>query len=493
MPGLQDKIAGRRETVGEAQAPAPAGARSAVRRIFSRSALPAWSFALAVLAGIGLRLFFILVYPDLDGDSDVYATIAKNLLLHHAYALDDPFRPTLIRMPGYPFFMAVVFAFFGIKNYFAVRYAQAAVDLGTCLLAARFVRDHAGRRASLTALWLACLCPFTADYAAVPLTETQELFCIALGMLAAGRLIRAINSGAGRRRAWLAITIAALIGAIAFRPDGVLLAATVVPGIWWYTRKRAPDAGLRAALIAGVLTLLPLLPWTIRNYRVFHLVQPLAPRSALDPNELPLDGFNLWTTTWEADYVSLGEIWWRGDDLIIDMRFLPSRAFDSPEEYRETAQLIADYNDLCTITPKLDARFAALAGQRIRRHPLRQYIELPLVRLADMWLRPRTEYLEALPLRWWEWRLHPEGSFIAAAYALLNALFLGVAAFGFARRRTPFRAMLLTYVLMRCVILLGMPNAEPRYTLECFPMVIAAAAVALTRPEPGRQVSESAS
>ncbi len=52
--------------------------------------------------------------------------------------------------------------------------------------------------------------------------------------------------------------------------------------------------------------------------------------------------------------------------------------------------------------------------------------------------------------------------------------------------------MLLAYVALRCMVLLGMPNAEPRYTLEAFPIVIAAAAVALTKAA-SQQVSKSAS
>ncbi len=451
--------------------------RGAFNDGFSRAEL--WSIVLALAAGAALRLLFILVFTDLDGDSDVYATIAKNMLLHHAYALDDPFRSTLIRLPGYPIFMAAIFVFSGIKNYFAVRYAQAVLDMASCVLIALFVRDHTGRRAGRFALWIACLCPFTANYVAIPLTETPEIFAIALGMFAAGRLIGAINARAGRKTIWMLTTAAALILAIGFRPDGVLLAAVIVPGICWYTRRADEKASLRAAAIVAVLAVLPLVPWTIRNERVFHVFQPLAPRSAMDPNEVPLEGFNLWTTTWEADYVSLGEIWWRGDDLAIDIHLLPSRAFESPEEYRGTAKLIADYNDLQTITPELDARFRALAEQRIRRHPVRQYVALPAVRVTDMWFRPRTDYLEMLPLRWWEWRLHPEGSLIAIMYALLNALLLAVAAFGLARRRVPFRAMLLAYVLLRCFVLWRMPNAEPRYTLECFPMVFVAAAMAM--------------
>jgi len=315
-------------------------------------------------------------------------------------------------------------------------------------------------------------------------------------MFAAGRLVYAINARAGWSWVWLLLTVAALISSPGMRPDGTLLAAAIVPGIWWYTRKSSSRAGLCTALACGLLTILPLVPWTIRNYLVDHVFQPLAPRSALDPIETSVEGFNRWTTTWEIDYVSLGEIWWRGDDLTLDIGLLPSRAFDSKEEYRQTANLIADYNDECTITPELDTRFAALAEQRSRRHPLRQYIELPFLRLADMWFRPRIEYLnDRLPERWWEWSKHPSQTILAAAYGLLNLSLLIAAAVGFARRRVPFQAMLLAYVLLRCMVLFVMPNAEPRYTLEAFPMLMVAAAVALSgrSGKVNEQVSESAS
>ncbi len=463
-----------------------------------RRALPALrrkgvlSLILALAAGLALRITWVAFYKDFDGDSLEYATLAKNLLVHHAYALDNPYHLTLIRMPGYPAFMAVVFSIFGMNNYEAVCWVQAFIDMGTCLLLAGFVRDHVSRRAALITLWIACLCPFTANFAAIPLTECLSIFLVALGMFAAGRLVQAINAHAGRRRVWLLLTTAALVGAVSMRPDGTLLAAAIIPGIWWYTRKSNSKAGLRSALACGLLTILPLVPWTIRNYGVYHVFQPLAPRSAMDPTEISLDGFDRWTTTWEIDYVSLGEIWWRGDDQTLDIGLLPSRAFDSNEEYRQTAELIADYNDLCTITPEIDARFRALAEQRIRRHPLRQYVALPLLRLSDMWFRPRIEYLnDFVPERWWEWSKHPARTLFAAAYGLLNLLLVLAAAVGFATRRVPLQAMLLVYLLMRCAMLLMMPNAEPRYTLEAFPMVMVAAAVALSGR--GALGSESAS
>ncbi len=455
------------------------------RRAFSTAALPYWSGAFALLAGLSYRLFFIRVYPEYDGDTGVYGTIAKNILFHHAYALDKPFHLTLIRLPGYPLFLALIFKIFGMDCYGVVRYIQAFTDLASCLLIAAFVRDHVGRGAALWALWLGALCPFTADYTAVPLTETNSIFCVALGILASGRVIAQIRSTGRLPWKWLVLTSLALSCAILFRPDGVLLSAAVLPGIWWYARPhRLPDrsrnVSLQAALICALLVAVPFVPWTIRNYRAFHVFQPLAPRYATDPGEDPLPGYVRWTKTWLAEYVSSPEVYWRGDDISIDVHMLPSRAFDSPEEYRQTEKLIADYNVDTTITPELDARFAALAEQRVARRPFRYYVVLPLARLADMALRPRTELLsDALPIRWWEWREHPAGSAIAILYGLLNAALLAVALIGFARRRVPFAAMLAAYIVLRCVLLMTMENADPRYTLEWFPILIVAAAVAV--------------
>ena len=458
--------------------------RTIPRKAITRAALPYWSVALALLAGAALRLFFILVYPEFDGDSAVYGTIAKNLLINHAYALDKPYHLTLIRLPGYPFFLALIFKVFGMGNmevaYDPARPIQMVIDLTSCLLISGFVRDHVSQRAAQWALWLAVLCPFTANYTADPMTETISIFCVALGLFAAGRLIRGIRAQGRLPWGYLALTAAALSCATLFRPDGVLLPAAIVPGIWWYTRRTAPHASWRAALLCALLVTIPFIPWTIRNYRVFHVFQPLAPRFCTDPGESTLPGYVHWTKTWLVEYVSSGDVYWKGDDEPIDIHLLPSRAFDSAEEYRQTDQLISDYNEVCTITPDLDARFAALARQRIRSHPFRYYLGLPLARVTDMWLRPRTELIsDALPVRWWEWRQHPAGSLIAFSYGLLNAALLGLAVVGFLRRRVPFAAMLGAYLVFRCLLLATMENAEPRYTLEGFPIVLIAAALAI--------------
>ncbi|MFZ1015127.1 MAG: hypothetical protein WAN28_17410, partial [Terracidiphilus sp.] len=135
-----------------------------------------------------LRHFF-----EARGDSLVYGDIAKNLLLHGRYALTlgGHAFPTLIRLPGYPLFLAACFKIFGIENYALAVWVQIAMDLVTCLLLADFARRVAPaplqRAATHATLWLAALCPFTAVYAASPLTEGPTLFAIALALWSTAR------------------------------------------------------------------------------------------------------------------------------------------------------------------------------------------------------------------------------------------------------------------------------------------------------------------
>src|SRR5579863_1654554 len=147
------------------------------------------SVALAALAGLTLRLFFILKFPVADlGDSPFYIELAWNWLKKGVYGfpVNGQLTPVDMRVPGYPAFLAAVFAFVG-NSPRAVMLAQAVLDLATCfliaLIAARLAPEISRRRVALAGLWLAALCPFTANYAAVELTETLTIFLTTLAIL----------------------------------------------------------------------------------------------------------------------------------------------------------------------------------------------------------------------------------------------------------------------------------------------------------------------
>jgi 4-amino-4-deoxy-L-arabinose transferase-like glycosyltransferase len=457
-----------------------------------------WASA-AMLAGLLLRLWFIRHLSHVAGDSFVYGDIAKNLLLHKVYGFTEKgptsgsimIRPTLIRLPGYPLFLAACFHLFGMESYRSALYVQIVADLLTCWLASVLAGRLFGRRAALFVLWIAALCPFTATYVATPLTETFVLTTIALAFYAFARWQQA---GPNYNR-WLWLIVIALASSILLRPEQGLLAAVIIPAMLW-TALAAPERrknvfhSAAPILIASLCILLPLLPWTARNWHTFHVFQPLAPRSATDPSEPQLKGFGRWYRGWAIDFASTDRVYWNYQVDRIEPADLPTRAFtlscipDStpdPDLHARTIALLHDYNRKTTSSPTLDARFANLANERIHSTPICYYVALPIARLFNMMLRPRTDMTE-VPLEWWKWSKRPAQTIFATACAALNLAYFALAAVGVLawRRRNWLGARELAwaiaaYVLLRCVLLLTLDNSEPRYTLEFFPIIFVCA------------------
>src|SRR5215510_10533004 len=141
-------------------------------------------YAFLILLALSFRLFIALRLPnDEPDDGRLYAQLARNVLEQHVYSIENqaPYNPTLIRLPGYPLFLASIYAVFGHGNNTAVRVIQAVIDTATCILIAlvvfEWVVDEQRRhRAALIALALAAVCPFTAIYVATILTEVPTDF-----------------------------------------------------------------------------------------------------------------------------------------------------------------------------------------------------------------------------------------------------------------------------------------------------------------------------
>ncbi len=456
------------------------------------------------LAALALRLIFFFHFPAVTDDSHSYANFATNWLQHGIYGQTQispqqtQVAPSDARLPGYPAFLAAIFWLFGAGNFKAALLAQILLDCGACLIVADLARRTVSERTAKIAFALAALCPFLANYAAAALTETLEIFFTALALdCAAAALNRMHEAGAemGVRKLWAAAG-AAIAACILLRPDGGILLAAVALylAVWAFVWGRAPSPvqaerssaacghsnsgfALAAGVIVAVFALAPLAPWTIRNFRTLHHFQPLAPRYANDPGKFVPRGFNRWAKTWIVEYASVEEIYWSVPGDKIDPEKLPSRAFDNPAERDRTLAVNADYNHAQDMTPELDARFGQLASDRIRAHPVRYYAVLPLLRVVDMWLRPRTEILPP-DVRWWEFDDDAQRSAMAVGFGVLNLAYVGAALLALLRRkpRGPSgircAGLLAGFLLLRSAFLGTLENPEPRYTLECYPVII---------------------
>ena len=460
------------------------------------------NIALAALSGLALRLYLVLKFPVTDtGDAPFYIELAWNWLKNGVYGFPvyGQLTPVDMRVPGYPAFLAAVFAFTG-QSTRAAMVAQIFVDLATCfviaLIAARLAPAASRRRVALAGLWLAVLCPFTANYTAVVLTETLVIFFTALAILVLLQTI--LGTGAKdetatepRRAAvlsnpWLLAGLVVGFGTLV-RPETPLLlfaAGLILLAKWW----RPLDWGklLRAGVLMGVGLLLPLIPWAARNWHTLHHVQFLAPRYSELPGEYTPLGFTAWTNTWMWRFRDVYLSQWKVNDEEIDISQLPPYAFDSEDERERVSDLVDEYNEALTVDPSLDQGFREIARERTERHPMRTYLNIPALRSLTLWFTPRVELLPSSghlwPLRV-EWQDDRPDFLVTLGLTVVDGIYIWLALAGaWITRRQPGVALLIVFCGVRTLFFARfVETPEPRYVLECFPAVIALGAQVFTR------------
>jgi hypothetical protein len=447
--------------------------------------------AAAVCAGLALRVYLVLKFPVTDtGDAPFYIELAWNWLKNGVYgfAVHGQLTPVDMRVPGYPAFLAAVFAVAG-QSPRAAMLAQVVVDLATCfviaLIAARLAPENSRRSVALAGLWLAALCPFTANYTAVVLTETLVIFLTALAILV---LLQTDVGGAHVARAaaflanpWLLAGIVVGFSTLV-RPETPLVlfaAGLVLVAKWW----RPADwmKLIRAGLLMGLGLLIPLVPWAARNWNTLHDVQFLAPRYSELPGEYTPLGFTAWTNTWMWRFRDVYLTQWKVNEEEIAIDELPAYAFDSQDEKERMADLLDEYNEALTIDPLLDQGFREIARERTARHPLRTYVTVPLLRTLTLWFTPRVELLPSSGHLWplhEEWQDDRPDFLVTLGLSVVNIMYIALALAGaWLARRRPGWALLILYCVVRTLFFVKfVETPEPRYVLECFPAVIALAA-----------------
>jgi 4-amino-4-deoxy-L-arabinose transferase-like glycosyltransferase len=414
-----------------------------------------------VAAGLALRLALAIFAPRDTPDGDGYARLGHNLLRHGTLSDDErpPFRPTMIRTPGYPLLLAAIYAVRDSPT--AVRVTQAVLDCAT--IGAAFVLAD-GVAPPLLAALLVALCLFTAASVSFLMTEalTTVLAVAALCALRRAQQGRACISilGAGVAQGLLVMV----------RPDFALLPAASALWLGWFLRRRRAVAV--ALLLAGVA--LPIAPWAARNALRFGVLQPLTPTFAVDG--VQPDGYYAWLRTWHtrpAD--NLRAVWpYLGRDPAHVS--IPDDAFDDAAERARVAELLVLAGGDDDSRRRAEAGFAELGRERTRRHPLRTFVLLPLLRASRLWLASRSA---SLPLP-------PPGVRARSQQLVLGALNLSLLAAALVgawaiRRDRRLLALLLLLPLYRTALFAFFPGCEPRYVIQAYPPLLVLAAAGIAR------------
>jgi hypothetical protein len=517
------------------------------------------------LLALGFRLLLVLRYPnDWPGDARTYMLLAKNVMERNIFSSDaeEPYKATYFRVPAYPVFLIGCYRLFGQDNNKAVRIIQAIFDTASCWLVALLAlawspvswQIEKRRRAMLIALALAAINPFNAIYVSVLLTEVLTTFAILLSVLLATYALKRDNDS----RTIFYWLVTGIFGGLAtmLRPDAALFTGGIgvtlaLIGLTraWKNRKKAvkrslpeqveadekmslasPRRIIGQTILSGLLLsagfALALAPWTIRNYRVFHVFMPIAPTNATMPGEFAATGYSDWLKTWVDNWYYTETVDWVLDTKPITIEQIPAYAFDSEDEKNRVAELLNRYNNpkpeennpqataqspdaddstgddddsgdddddtadnnepppAVEMTPEIDAGFEQIARERIARHPFRYYVTTRLKRAYAMWFSSHSGYYPFsgdyafgidrsknqhiwIPL------------FIAVVWLFTIIGLAGVIIMW--RHGDTWRWVLLLFLLTipRFAYLTTLQNPEPRYVVEYFPLLLAAAGVAL--------------
>jgi len=227
-------------------------------------------FVAALLVRIGV-MFVMESYkfPDEGSFGFGYGETAKQVVLGEGFSLgyydSGAPRATAVAPPGYVYFVALIFYLFGIystKAAIIIEIAQSLTAALTCLVFYQLGRRYHEKVGLLAALAVAFYPPSI-------MFSIGRISPIILVVLLLGLTMHYLLKIQAERRDRDAIICGLLMGVNAlFEPTVILF--YIAACLWlllWSTNARA--IALKHSVMMGVVCILCLLPWTIRNYLAF--------------------------------------------------------------------------------------------------------------------------------------------------------------------------------------------------------------------------------
>ena len=247
--------------------------------------------AIALIALAHSALFIIyqrpdweVAWPDQGGYKQLAAAMAKTGEFTR-FPDSDVFIPEVVRTPGYPAFVAVIYKMFGERT-LPVAIAQALVFVLICMIVYAITMRVADARAATLAAFMTALFPPLPYYAALVLTEVWTTFVLSLAFLACLRAMQRDRSGDFILAGVLFSATTIVRPAFVLLPFGL---AVAMPLFVRSERNRARRIGQWGALaIAAALTLAP---WFTYNYGYVGRFT-LSPAGGI--------GRGLWEGTWQG-------------------------------------------------------------------------------------------------------------------------------------------------------------------------------------------------
>jgi 4-amino-4-deoxy-L-arabinose transferase-like glycosyltransferase len=433
-----EALAGRSEPASEPRASRP---RHVPRTV--------WAVGLLLALTLVVRLGYVALTPGYRAIDDAhnYDVHARSIAAGHGFARigSGPSGETAFRPPGYPYFLAGVYAVTGVvqaqdsRRYVAGRVANALVGTVIVALIGVLCAQLFDRRVALAAMALGAV------YLPLILVGGSLMSEPLFAALVLGALAAALRHRRSAHRHLWALLAGALGGlAILTRANAAIVLVPLAVAVWdarprWSWRALAPPAALVAVALATVA------PWTIRNAVVLHSFVPVT-------TQLGTALAGTYNDAARTDHEHPAS--WRSLRRVPDYQYLVERWHEIPE-------------------PAFERKLRAAALRYAAHHPayVAEVAFWNTVRMLDLagmgWSRHTASTISIGP-RW------------ADAGVVCFWLFAALAIAGALSRRgrrTPAHVAVVPALLFLSVVFLAFET--PRYRTGIDPFIVMFAAVAL--------------
>jgi len=431
-------------------------------------------FAALLVVSLAFRIALVESFQSSSPDAKGYWRLSQQLVRNQRYAFAPLAPPSWVRPPGYPLFLAA-FAARGRaltldEHVRAAARCNVPLDLGSALLLFGILRVLGFRReVALGGFCAVVLAPILFLFSTYALSESLSTF---LGLV---ELYCAVRAMRGRLLPWAIAAGAAAGLAQLVRTDALLLVPASALAIWSAARPAAERVrALAACALAGLVVFAP---WPIRNLRETGAAHPLGAEYFTVDGRPLAPGLTRWMRTWADGAAIDGDFAARIYFMVpIDSAHVTAKIADDVPERARLLELLGkrDFE-----SDDADRAFSELAAARTRRHPLRTYLELPLRRLARLYL-PASNGDYPMKVSWLGLPETRDGFavFDGLVYALALA---GIIRLLRDRERRRIGAILLTAIAVRSIVhSFAVPMyVSQRYLVEVYPLLLALAAVAV--------------
>ena len=247
--------------------------------------------------------------------------------------------PEVIRTPGYPALVALVYLAFGVGNHLAVAVTQAFIYAGICGRVFLLVRRAAGERAAIIGAAMTALYSPLAYFSGLIVTELWTAF------MATAAMVICLRAARGGKFRDFAVAGALFSATTLVRPAFFLMPFFFVIAVPVLVRSQRTVAMLKGWALLGVVAALVMVPWFAYNYVNFGQLT-LSPAGGVGRGLWEGSWQGRWTGRIQADLITLADTTPDREELT---RLVQAKAAETRLPVEPMLQYVNEWRDIRAI------------------------------------------------------------------------------------------------------------------------------------------------